>query len=79
MKNMAQFRRTADLTQFELANLSKVPRAKIANVETGRVELTPAEARRIFAVLVKRIERNLAALNASAENFAGEGDGVVVP
>ena len=79
MKNLPQFRRTADLTQHHLAALAKVTRARIANAETGRVELTPAEQRRIFAVLVKRIERNLAALNASAENFAEEGEGVVVP
>lgn len=80
MKNLAQLRRAAGLTQHSLSKLARVSRDRIADVETGRgSKFADAEQRRIFAVLVKRIERNLAALNASAENFAGEGDGVVVP
>ena len=68
------FRRVAGLTQYALAREARVPRSKIADVESGRGEYTPAERKRILTVLAVRIGKNLEALSGSlASGDEGEG------
>jgi transcriptional regulator with XRE-family HTH domain len=75
MSKKRTLRRAADLTQFALARTARVPRSKIADVETGRGQYTPAERRRILAVLAHRIGRNMAELHESlAPSERGKGD-----
>ena len=68
MDNLSGWRRQAGYTQYELGKKTETPRSKIADVETGRAQFTPAERRRILAVLAVRIERNLKDLNAELDS-----------
>lgn len=68
MRNLPTWRNQADLTQYELGKKTKIPRSRIADVETGRAVFTPAERARVLEVLGKRIEQNLKNLNAEIES-----------
>lgn len=65
-------RRASGLTQFALAREARVPRSKIADVESGRGEYTPSESKRILTVLAVRIGKNFEALSGSLAS--GNGD-----
>jgi transcriptional regulator with XRE-family HTH domain len=65
MPSWAKLRKAGALTQHRLGGLAKVGRSKIANVETGRAEFTPAERQRILAVLAVSIGQTVAELNTS--------------
>jgi transcriptional regulator with XRE-family HTH domain len=62
MNEEKRLRRAAGLTQFALARKARVPKSKIADVETGRGQYTDAERDRVFAVLRQFIAENLKAL-----------------
>lgn len=65
MKNLSRLRQAAGLTQHALGEIAKVPRSKIANVETGRAEFTDTEAERIRIALGKEVRENFKAISQS--------------
>jgi hypothetical protein len=73
MDNLPKLRRAAGLTQHVLGRKAKVPRSKIANVETDRATFSDAERQRILAVLAAHIGQTVADLNAS---LTSDGAGV---
>lgn len=67
MDNLPKLRRAAGLTQHALGRKAKVPRSKIANVETARAMFTDAERGRVLAVLAESISENTKIVNQSFE------------
>jgi predicted transcriptional regulator len=65
MKSLSKLRRAAGLTQHALGVRAKVPRSKIANVETDRATFTDDERRRVLTVLTGYAKQNIADFNAS--------------
>jgi transcriptional regulator with XRE-family HTH domain len=69
MKNLKELRRDAGLTQYGLARLSGIRRAKISHAELGLAELTPNEiklVRKIFLdVSAKKSARVLRACSGT--------------
>jgi predicted transcriptional regulator len=68
MKNLVKLRKVAGLTQFTMAKKSGVSRWTVANYETGRVEYTPAERKKILAVLIDAIQKNVVDLQRELQN-----------
>jgi predicted transcriptional regulator len=62
MNDEKRLRRASGLTQFALAREARVPKSKIADVETGRGTYTKDERKRVLAVLTEAIGANSRAL-----------------
>lgn len=57
MKGLREIRKTARLTQIELAQRSGVSRWRLAMAETGALELRPSEIEALGQALTSALER----------------------
>jgi transcriptional regulator with XRE-family HTH domain len=78
MGDLRFLRVIAGISQAKCARLSRIPRARIALFESGRLQLSPVEQAQIRIVLLKIIEAKSLQLQAALADSRAEGPGASV-